>query len=201
MTLQSDVATTQSVIADDDSAAPEVAVEQIADKADSEATAPRRAPPRVALIAGILIVATLAALSGWLGFRSLQSHRTAATRAEFLQVGRQGAVDLTTIDWQHADADIHRILDSATGTFYDDFAKRAQPFVDVVKQAQSKSEGTVVAAGLESVTNDAAQVLVAMSVKTTNLGAQEQAPRAWRMRIDVQRTKDGMKVSDVEFVP
>ena len=35
-------------------------------------------------------------------------------------------------------------------TFYDDFHKRAQPFVDVVKQAQSKSVGTVTEAGVES---------------------------------------------------
>lgn len=161
----------------------------------------RWTPPRVALAAGILIVAALAALTGWLGWGALQVHRSAASRAEFLQVGRQGAVNLTTIDWQHADADIKRILDSATGTFNDDFAKRAQPFIDLVKQTHSKSEGTVAAAGLESITSDSAQVLVAMSVKTTNLGAQEQAPRAWRMRIDVEKTKDGLKVSNVEFVP
>ena len=122
-------------------------------------------------------------------------------RAEFVQVARQSAVNLTTIDWQHADADVRRILDTATGTFHENFAKRAQPFIDVVKQAQSKSEGTVVSAGLESVTADAAQVLVAVNVKTTNLGSQETAPRSWRMRIDVQKKGNDMKVSDVEFVP
>ena len=110
-------------------------------------------------------------------------------------------MNLTTIDWQEADSDIQRILDSATGTFYDDFQKRSQPFVQVVKQAQSKSVGTVTEAGLETESGDQAQVLVAVSVKTTNLGAVEQEPRAWRMRIDVQKVGNEAKVSDVQFVP
>jgi Mce-associated membrane protein len=116
-------------------------------------------------------------------------------------VGRQGALNLTTISYTEADADVARILDSATGTFHDDFQKRSQPFIEVVKQAQSKTEGTVTAAGLESVKGDSAQVLVAVSVKTTNAGAPEPQPHAWRMRIDVQKVDDGVKVSNVGFVP
>jgi Mce-associated membrane protein len=147
------------------------------------------------------LVVVLAGLTGWLGFRTYQSHQADEQRKLFLQVGRQGALNLTTIDWQHADADVQRILDSATGTFYDDFQKRAGPFVEVVKQAQSKSVGTIAEAGLESVSDNGAQVLVAVTVKTSNAGAPEQAPRAWRMRISVQKVDDGAKVSNVEFVP
>jgi Mce-associated membrane protein len=40
-----------------------------------------------------------------------------------------------------------------------------------------------------------------VTVKTSNAGAPEQAPRAWRMRISVQKVDDGAKVSNVEFVP
>jgi Mce-associated membrane protein len=145
--------------------------------------------------------AALAGLTGWLGFRAYQSHQSDEQQKLFLSVGRQGALNLTTIDWQHADADVQRILDSATGTFYDDFQKRAQPFMEVVKQAQSKSVGTIAEAGLESKSDDSAQVLVKMSVKTSNAGAPEQAPRAWRMRITVQKVGDDAKVSNVEFVP
>ena len=106
----------------------------------------------------------------------------AAQRALFLQVGKQAALNLTTIDFEHADDDVKRILDSATDAFYDDFSRRSQPFVDVVKQAKSKSTGEIAAAGLESDDKDSAQVLVAVTVKTSNAGAPEQAPRAWRMR-------------------
>jgi Mce-associated membrane protein len=162
---------------------------------------PRMSHVTLAMITGLVAVVVLGGLTGWLGFRAYQSHQADEQQKLFLQVGRQGALNLTTIDWQHADADVQRILDSATGTFYDDFQKRAQPFVEVVKQAQSKSVGTIAEAGLESETNDGAQVLVAVTVKTSNAGAPEQQPRAWRMRLSVQKVGDEAKVSNVEFVP
>ena len=153
-----------------------------------------------ATLLGLAVVVALAVLVGWLGFRAYQSHQGQAQRSEFLQAARQGALNLTTIDWQQADA-VQRILDGATGQFYDDFAKRSQPFVDVVKQAKSTTVGTITEAGLESETADTGQVLMAVTVKTSNAGAPEQDPRAWRMRIAVQKVGDQAKVSNVEFVP
>jgi Mce-associated membrane protein len=60
--------------------------------------------------------------------------------------------------------------------------------------------GTLGEAGLESSTEDTAEVLVAVTVQSSNAGAPEQAPRAWRMRLTVERVDDGAKVSQVEFV-
>jgi len=184
---------------DEDSADDEEALDE-----EAGAAAPaksRMSHLRLATIVGLALVVVLAGLTGWLGFRTYQSHQADEQRKLFLQVGRQGALNLTTIDWQQADQDVQRIMDSATGTFYDDFQKRAQPFVEVVKQAQSKSVGTIAEAGLESESDNGAQVLVAVTVKTSNAGAPEQAPRAWRMRISVQKVGDEAKVSNVEFVP
>ncbi len=155
---------------------------------------------KLALIAGLVLVLALGGLTGWLGFRAYQSHEADELRKLYLQVGRQGALNLTTIDFGRADADVQRILDSATGTFYDDFQARAQPFVEVVKQAQSKSVGTVAEAGLVSESENQAQVLVAVTVETSNAGAPEQAPRAWRMRITVEKVGDEVKVAKVDFV-
>ncbi len=155
---------------------------------------------KLALIAGLVLVLALGGLTGWLGFRAYQSHQADELRKLYLQVGRQGALNLTTIDFGRADADVQRILDSATGTFYDDFQARAQPFVEVVKQAQSKSVGTVAEAGLVSESENQGQVLVAVTVETSNAGAPEQAPRAWRMRITVEKVGDEVKVAKVDFV-
>jgi Mce-associated membrane protein len=175
--------------------------DEVADYDEAALAKPRMSHVRLATIVGLVLVVALAGLTGWLGFRTYQSHKADEERNLFLQVGRQGALNLTTIDWQQADANVQRILDSATGTFYDDFQKRAGPFVEVVKQAQSKSVGTIAEAGLESESDNSAQVLVAVTVKTSNAGAPEQAPRAWRMRISVQKAGDEAKVSNVEFVP
>jgi Mce-associated membrane protein len=156
---------------------------------------------RLATIVGLVAVLALAGLVGWLGFRAYQSHQADAQRKEFLAVGRQGALNLTTIDFEHVDADVKRILDSATGTFYDDFQQRSGPFVQVVKEVKSKSVGTVTEAGVESESADEAQVLVAVSVNTSVVGQPDQRPRSWRMRILLQKVGDEPKVSNVEFVP
>jgi Mce-associated membrane protein len=155
---------------------------------------------RLALILGVVGVVALAGLCGWLGFRAYTSHQAAAERNMFLQVGRQAALNLTTIDFEHADEDVQRVLDSSTGTFYDDFNARAQPFKEVVKQAKSKSVGTIAEAGVESENEDGADVLVAVTVKSSNAGAADQEPRAWRMRITVQKVGDDAKVANVRFV-
>jgi Mce-associated membrane protein len=158
-------------------------------------------PQRLALVMGLLAAVTMAALASWLGYQARQTHESSEQRQLFVQVGRQGALNLTTIDWQHADADTKRILDSATGTFYDEFSQRSQPFIDVVNKVKSKSVGTITEAGLESQSHDTAQVLVAVSVKTTVGDGPEQEPRAWRMRVTVQKVGNDVKVADVEFVP
>jgi Mce-associated membrane protein len=190
---------------DDEAADATEADESAADDADEEETATppkqRMSHLRLATIAGLVVVLALAGLTGWSGYRGYKAYQGEKQRELFLQVGRQGAINLTTIDWQNAEADVQRVLDSATGTFYDDFQNRSAPFVEVVKQAQSKSVGTISEAGLESASSDEAKVLVAVTVNTSNLGAPQQDPRAWRMRLTVTKVGDDAKVSNVEFVP
>ncbi|BBX92340.1 Mce protein [Mycolicibacterium boenickei] len=156
---------------------------------------------RIPIAIGLVVVASLAAVIGWLGYRDQRSHAAQEQSDLFVQVARQAAVNLTSIDHNDADADVQRILNSATGTFRDDFEKRSAPFVEVVKRTQSTSRGTVAEAGLESEADGEARVLVAVSVKTTNSAAPEQEPRRWRMRISVEQVGDDVKVSNVEFVP
>jgi Mce-associated membrane protein len=166
-----------------------------------ESAAPRPHGLRLALTLGLLIVTALGGLVGWLGFRADESHQREQQRAMFLAAARQGALNLTTISYTEVDADIKRILDSATGTFHDDFEKRSQPFVEVVNKAQSKSQGKVTEAGLESMQGDSARALVAVTVTTSSAGAAQQEPRSWRMRVDVQKVGDMAKTSNVEFIP
>lgn len=179
------------------------ALEESAD-ADSHDVGHRAWPGTgiVATIAGgLAALAVLLGSCGFLGHRVYQSRQIDQQRQLFLSVARQGALNLTTIDHTEADADVQRILDSATGAFREDFQRRSAPFVDVVKKAQSTSEGTITEAGLESQEGDQAAVLVAVTVKTSLAGAPEPEPRAWRMRMTVQRVEDAVKIANVEFVP
>lgn len=196
-------------VTDSDSAEVEDENEDTADDAEAEdfpeeTPAPVKepmSPVKLAVIIGVVVVLVLGGTVGWLGYRSVESKQLAEQRSVFLQVGRQAALNLTTINFATVDADVQRILDSATDSFYDDFSARTQPFVDVVRQAQSTSVGEVTSAGLESEDADGAQVLVAITVRTSNVGAPEQEPRAWRMRISVKKVGEDTKVSNVEFVP
>lgn len=154
----------------------------------------------LALVSGAVIVAVLSGLVGWLGYRAYDKHAAQTRRELFVQTARQGAVNLTTINYTEVDADVQRIIDSATGAFRDDFEQRSKPFIDVVRAVQSKSEGTITDAGLESQRGDSAQVLVAVAVKSRTAGGEE-APREWRMRIEVRAVGDNAKVSNVVFVP
>jgi Mce-associated membrane protein len=180
------------------------AVEPVVSDADGDVALPPRkliSAPWRAMLLGLAIVVALAGLVGWFGLRVNHSHQAQAQRNLFLQVAKQGALNLTTIDWQHADADVRRILDGATGEFYNDFAKRSQPFIEVLKQAKAKTVGTISEAGLESETTAPGRALVIVSVQTSNNGEAEQIPKEWRMRIDVQKIGDQVKVAKVGFVP
>ncbi|OBH88964.1 Mce protein [Mycobacterium sp. E2989] len=200
----------ESTVADDGDVADQASeaddtAEDLAEAKNRLARIRRRIIPRLshsgrALVAGALVVTVLAGLTGWLGFRAYQKHEAQAQRDLFVQVARQGAVNLTTINYTEVDADVQRIIDLATGAFREDFEQRSKPFVEVVKAAQSKSEGTVTDAGLESQHGDAAQILVAVAVRSRT-AAGEEAPREWRMRIEVRSVGDDAKVSNVVFVP
>ncbi len=159
----------------------------------------RLGPTGQALAAGTLMVVLIAAVAGWQGYQSYQSFREHQVRELFLGTARQAAVNLTSIGYADAEGDVRKILDSATGSFHDEFQQRASKFLDVVKQTQVKSEGTVTEAAVESMNSDRAQVLVAVSVKSTQ-GAAAQPPRGWRIRITVEKVGGSTKVSDVGFI-
>ncbi|MGE2735689.1 hypothetical protein [Mycolicibacterium vaccae] len=155
---------------------------------------------RAAVVIGIALVLLGGALAAWQGRIFYQAQAQLKRDEALLSAARQGALNLTTIDFNQVDADVARILDSSTGAFRDDFERRSQPFSEVVKEAKSTSVGSITEAALESSTSTHGQALVAVSVQTSDASG-EQQPRLWRMRVSVDQTDQGIKVSNVEFVP
>jgi Mce-associated membrane protein len=156
--------------------------------------------PSAAVAAGLSILLVLSGLTGWLGYRTYEVRQAQQRRALFLEVGRQGALNLTTISGTEAEADMKRILESSTGAFYAQVQNGSQQFVALVQKAQTKSVGTVAAAGVESEQGDRAQVLVTVHVNPADTGGSQQPARSWRMRITVQQVAGGAKMSNVEFM-
>ena len=153
---------------------------------------------RRGMIAGLAVLVTL---TGFFGWRDLQVRTGAQLRESMVQAGRDGILALTTIDYQRVDDDVQRILDTSTGTFRDDFAQRADSFKDAARTAQSRSVGTVVEAGFESLDGELGRVLVAAVVMTSNRGEPERQAKGWRTRVSVIRDGDAFKVAAVEFIP
>src|SRR3954451_2676364 len=88
-------------------------VEETTDAEPAPAKSPR-SHLQLALTVGTVVVVVLAALAGWLAYRANESRETAQLQDLLVGVGRQGAINLTTIDAVEADEDVQRILDSAT---------------------------------------------------------------------------------------
>jgi Mce-associated membrane protein len=152
---------------------------------------------RVALVIGLVAGVVLAALVGWLGFRTHEAQKGETQRTLFVQTAQDVAVTLSTADYEHAVADAQRIADAATGGFADVFARHRQAYIDTATRTRTRSLGTVTDAGLESQKGDQGRVLVAVTVKSAD-PAQE--PQFLRMRLTVQKSGDVAKVSDVAFV-
>ncbi len=154
---------------------------------------------RLVLAFGLLTLTALAGLIGYLGFHTYGAAQNQHQHAAFLEAGRENAARLTTISPDQVEAEVEQILALSTGLFYEDFQQRSPSLIEMVQQAQAKTEGTVVEAGLEAIRDNEADVLVAVSVKTTLAGA-EAPTRVWRMRIGIERVDETEKVSHVEYV-
>jgi Mce-associated membrane protein len=174
--------------------------------ATTESTPRRLRVPRLSRLSTPLAVAAVVAIfallgaSGWMLW---QHHTVQAERqrsAAFVAAARQGVINLTSLDFNHAKEDVQRVLDSATGEFRDDFARRADDFASVVKDSKAVTEGAVGAAAIESMAKDSAVVLVLANERITNVAGAKNDPRAFRFRVTVVRDGDQLKISKVEYV-
>jgi Mce-associated membrane protein len=133
------------------------------------------------------------------------SHRHQAAeqqrRAEYAAAARQSVVTLMSLDFTKAKEDVQRIIDNSTGQFRDDFKNQADDFIKVAQDSKVITEVTVNAAGVESMTNDSAVVLLSATSRVTNAAGAKQEPRTWRLAVNLQRDGGQIKMSKVEFVP
>lgn len=155
----------------------------------------------VAAAIALLCTAALLTVGGYLTWDHQQTVHTERNRAEFAAAARQVAVGLMSIDHTNADADVRRIIDNSTGEFRDEFAHASEDFVKLAKDAKVTTEATATAAAVEAMTDDTAVVLVTVSSTVTNAEGAEDAPRNWRLSVDLKRDGGQIKMSKVEFVP
>ncbi|BCI51048.1 hypothetical protein NIIDNTM18_03260 [Mycolicibacterium litorale] len=174
---------------------------------ESAASEPRRRrfrrPGRrtvIAILALLVTVASLAA-SGYLTWHHREATRAQQQSAEFAAAARQIVFTLMSIDAAKAEDSVKQILDSSTGQFHDEFESAAEDFVKLAQDGKVVTDVKVKAAAVETMTDDAATVLVTATSTVTNAAGADKQPRSWRLSVDVVRDAGQLKMSKMEFVP
>jgi Mce-associated membrane protein len=148
------------------------------------------------VLAGLLVVLVLL-MQG--------SHRNSGddAREAAAAAARAEALNLTTIRYDSADADLKRILDGATGTLRSQFAEEQPQFARSLAGDKSRSRGNVLAVGVvnASTSKGTAQVVVAAdaTVTTDANGKDQSVLKHYRMVMRLVKIHGRWLVSDVAF--
>ncbi|WP_082964686.1 hypothetical protein [Mycobacterium sp. E796] len=161
----------------------------------------RPSPTAVAACIGLLCTAALLATSAVMARNHHAVLGKQQRAAEFTAAARQVVVTLMSINAGSAKDDVQHILDSSTGQFRDEFKGAADDFIKVAQSAKVSTKTTVQAAGVESMTDDTAVVLVAASSILTNTAGAPEQPRSWRLSVKLARDAGKIKMSSMEFIP
>jgi Mce-associated membrane protein len=151
----------------------------------------------LALIGAISLTATCL----WLLTQHREVEARRALAAEYVAAARQGVVTLMSLDYNHAEDDMQRILANLTGDFKQDVERSQNDFVTVSKESKIVTQATANAAAIESMTDDSAVVLVGVTSHVTNSAGAKAEPRSWRLAATVVRDDGQLKISKVEFIP
>lgn len=153
------------------------------------------------IVLGVIAVA-LAGVVGYYGYdgwwkaRDLKEQRAAATQA-----ARQTGVNLASIDYRNVQKGIDQVLAGMTGDVKDTWATQAKIISETATKTQSVSQVQQVRAGVVSIDEDSAEVLVAINATTTSPKVKQGAPRYYRFNMDLTRVGDRWLVSKMGLVP
>lgn len=171
--------------------------------ASTSASWQRRLPLICTIAKAVSVAAILAFIS--VSVYLVWQHNDAVERQQrtafFLAGAKQGVINMTSLDFSKAKRDVQRVIDSSTGEFRDDFQQRANDFTKVVEQSKAVTEGTINAAGVESMDKNSALVLISATSRITNSTGVKEEPQVWRLRVTVTEDGGQYKMSKVEFVP
>ena len=161
----------------------------------------RQVPVRAAALAALVLaaVAALVVISMTVPRISAAGDRD-QRRTEVLEAARQQAVNFTTLDYEHLDRDLGRVLAGATGDFRAQFEKGTKDLSQLVTANQAVSEGEVLEAGIVSDDADSARVLVVADSTVTNSASADPQRRHYRLQMDLVHRGDRWLVSDLQFV-
>lgn len=179
----------------------EPALETEPEHVDQAPVTRRRSAGRlVAAGAAVVVLCALLGLSGFMAWKDHGAEQLRQRQAEAAAVARQGVVNIMSLDFTNAQGDIQRVLDSATGKFRDDFQSESEFLIKALEESKVVTEVTVNGVAVESVSADAAVVLVAAQSKASNATDPRQDPQQFRVAVTLARDSGALKMSQVDFL-
>ncbi|TDE33763.1 hypothetical protein [Actinomadura sp. 6K520] len=160
----------------------------------------RRWPQITTVVLGVLVVALVVA-TGVLGARTWQGKNDADERAKATQAARQMGVNLMSLNHETAQKDLDRIVEGTTGELKNKLSTQSKQLLDQLSKTQAKSSVDQVEAGVVSIDDDSAEVMVSLNGTVTNPKVKDGAARAYRYLMDLTRVDDRWLVSELEVVP
>lgn len=155
-----------------------------------------------AAVVAVLSVVALLAASALFVHHQRHADALRERRAEYLQVAKQAAIDVTSIQDVTAAQDIDLVLSVTSGELRDEYSSLHEKYAQFARDAKIKAHGEIVAAAIESDDANAAQVLVAVKETLTNAGSADPQQRMFRLRLTLNRAGNGpVTASRLEFVP
>jgi Mce-associated membrane protein len=157
--------------------------------------------------AASVVVVLLAVAAVLLGIRqhddahqAVSTTPTEATELSALSAARGEAVALTTIGYKSAAADVNRVLAGATGQLKKKFEKEKGQLPATLQQNHSTSQGSVLSAGLTSLTTTSATAVVAVdaTVTGTDVGGSG-VLKHYRMVVSLRRLNGRWLASKIAF--
>ena len=146
------------------------------------------------LVLGLLVAGGLL-LPQWLEARAEEDRYADVLRAATTEV-----VAFTTLDYRDIEPSVERVLDGATGDFKEQFESSRPQLEQLSRENESVSEGRVLEAGVVSMDDDSATVVVVADSRVTNVNAPEPQPRHYRLQLDLVLQGDRWLTSDLQFV-
>jgi Mce-associated membrane protein len=167
--------------------------------------APSRPPVSLELVLTVVLLlafgaAAVLGVAWWAAASSAEIER-AHVREAVLADARQAAINLPSLDYQHAEEGIDRWIASSTGQLHEEFVSNRDRYVQVVKQAKRKTKASITDAAVAELDEVAgtARVLVGVDVTVTP----EQGPPVvsrQRLNLGMTRTAEGWRASKVSPV-
>lgn len=166
---------------------------------DETATVSRNLLPHMVIGALTLLVVTLAACCGYLGWQNKSHRDIEAAGAAAQRVAQDYAATLTSVDSNNLDANFAAVLDGSTGEFHDMYRQSSAQLRQMLLARKATGHGVVIDSAIKSATKDQVVVLLFVDQTVTNTDVPD--PRIDRSRIvmTMQQIGGQWKAAKVEL--